>query len=237
MRAAPRRPRGPRVLGLGGGSPLAAPGPAASLLCLLSQLKFPFQEPPAQHTPAPGRALSPSSSVPAALPSPASAPDSYPTLGGPPGSVAAAHGGDRPSYSGPQIFFFRRGRPRRAAGRKCLSLEPRGEGGPLPASAWIDAGWPEGLRDVRETALPRATPRPPPGRQNREGLVPGRWLHRIPQLLGSWRRKARSPTARPSLRPAPPPRVPLAAWQARAEVAPSCLRLCFLANPLLVSTY
>lgn len=138
----------------------------------------------------------------------ASAPDSYPTLGGPPGSATAVHRGDRPGYSGPGIFFFRRGRPRRAAGRKCRSLEPRGEGGPLPASAWFDVGWPEGLRDLRETALPRATPGPPPGRQNGEGLVPGRWLHLIPHLLGSCWRKACSPTARPSLRPAPPPTSP-----------------------------
>lgn len=63
----------------------------------------------------------------------ASAPDFYPTLGGPPGSSAAAHRGDRPGYSGPEIFFFRRGRPRRAAGRKCRSLEPRG-GGRSPPS-------------------------------------------------------------------------------------------------------
>lgn len=138
----------------------------------------------------------------------ASAPDSYPTLGGPPGSATAAHRGDRLGSSGRGIFFFRRGRPRRAAGRKCRSLEPRGEGGPFPASARFDAGWPEGLRDLRETALPRATPGPPPGRQNREGLVPGRWLHLIPHLLGSRWRKACSPTARPSLRPAPPPTSP-----------------------------
>lgn len=207
MRAASRRPRGPRVLGLGGGSPLAAPGPAAPLLCLHSQLKFPFQAPPAQLSPAPDRAPSLSRSVPR-CPRLASAPDSYPTLGGPPGSATAVHQGDRPGCSGRGIFFFRRGRPRRAAGRKCRSLEPRGEGGPLPASARFDAGWPEGLRDLRETALPRATPGPPPGRQNREGLVPGRWLHLIPHLLGSRRRKACSPTARPSLRPAPPPTSP-----------------------------
>ncbi|EGV97859.1 hypothetical protein I79_004742 [Cricetulus griseus] len=60
--------RGPRVLGLGGGSPLAAPGQAAPLLCL-SQLKFPFQAPPALHSPAPGRTLALQCSVPAALPS------------------------------------------------------------------------------------------------------------------------------------------------------------------------
>lgn len=64
----------------------------------------------------------------------ASAPDSYPILGGPPCFAAAAHGDDRPCYSGPGIFFFRRGRPRRAAGRKCRSLEPRGEGGRPPLS-------------------------------------------------------------------------------------------------------
>ncbi|MEJ1280065.1 lamin tail domain containing 1 [Cricetulus griseus] len=64
---APAAPR-PRVLGLGGGSPLAAPGQAAPLLCL-SQLKFPFQAPPALHSPAPGRTLALPCSVPAALPS------------------------------------------------------------------------------------------------------------------------------------------------------------------------
>lgn len=68
MRAACRRPRGPRVLGLGGGSRLAAPGPAPPLLCLHSQLKFPFQAPPAQLAPVPDRALSLSRSVPVALP-------------------------------------------------------------------------------------------------------------------------------------------------------------------------
>lgn len=141
-------------------------------------------------------------------PRPASVPDSYLTLGGPLGSAATEYRGDSLGDSGAGIFFFQKGRPRRAEGRKCRSLEPRGEGGPLFASAWIDAGWPQGLRDVRETALPRATPGSPPGRQNGEGLVPGRWLHLIPQLLGSCRRKARSPTARPSLRPAPPPESP-----------------------------
>lgn len=48
--------------------PLAEPGPVAPLLCLHSQLKFPFQAPPAQLAPAPDRALSLSRSVPAALP-------------------------------------------------------------------------------------------------------------------------------------------------------------------------
>lgn len=46
----------------------------------------------------------------------ASAPDSYPTLGGPPCSAAAAHGDERPGNSGPRIFFFRRGKA--APGRR-----------------------------------------------------------------------------------------------------------------------
>lgn len=203
MRAACRRPRGPRVLGLGGGSRLAAPGPAPPLLCLHSQLKFPFQAPPAQLAPVPDRALSLSRSVPVALPRTPTLP--WAALLAPPQLRTGTKG---PVTRAPGFSSFGGGRPRRAAGRKCRSLEPRGEDGPLPASAWFDAGWPEGLRDFRETALPRATPGPPPGRQNREGLVPGRWLHLIPHLLGSWRRKACSPTARPSLRPAPPPTSP-----------------------------
>ncbi|XP_027947491.1 uncharacterized protein LOC114199686 [Eumetopias jubatus] len=57
MRAAPRQPRGPGLLRLRGGSPLAGPGEGALQLGLLSQLKFSFQLRPALHSRAPGRAL------------------------------------------------------------------------------------------------------------------------------------------------------------------------------------
>lgn len=68
MRAAPGRPRAPRLPASGGGSPLAALGTASLPLGLLSQLKFSFQLPPASRARTPGRA--PSRPGPAALSAP-----------------------------------------------------------------------------------------------------------------------------------------------------------------------
>lgn len=179
MRAAPRRLRGPRVLGLGGDSPARSAGASSP-----AALPLPAQ------VPLPGAARA-AHSGPWPHPVPALFSPRRAALGQlllrTPTLPWAALLVRQPLRTGaigrvtraPGFSSFGGRRPRRAAKRKCLSLEPRGEGGPLPASAWIDAGWPEGLRDVREIALPRATPGPPPGRQNREGLVPGRWLHQI----------------------------------------------------------
>lgn len=170
MRAAPRRPRGPRVLGLGGGSRLAAPGPAAPLLCLHSQLKFPFQAPPVLHTPVPGRALSLSGSVPVALPSTSfcSGLLSYP---------------ERPSWLGSRCT------PGRSAGLLGPQdfLRSEGKAAPgsreeMPESGASRGGWPPpGLRlDRRRVAR---------GTSGRAGDCPPKGYSRAP----SWKAEQRRP--------------------------------------------
>lgn len=110
MRAASRRPRGPRVLGLGGGSGLAAPGPAVPLLSLHSQLKFPFQAPPAQLASAPDRALFLSRSVSAALPSAGFCPGLLPYPGRPSWLQRSCAPGRSAGLLGPRDFLLSEGK-------------------------------------------------------------------------------------------------------------------------------
>lgn len=170
MRAAPRRPRGPRVLGLGGGSRLAAPGPAAPLLCLHSQLKFPFQAPPVLHTSAPGRALSLSRSVSAALPSTSfcSGLLSYP---------------ERPSWLGSRCT------PGRSAGllRPQDFLRSEGKAAPGSREEMPESGASRGRRPPPGLRLDRR--RVARGTSGRAGDCPPKGYSRAP----SWKAEQRRP--------------------------------------------
>lgn len=133
MRAASRRPRGPRVLGLGGGSPLVAPGPAAPLLCLHSQLKFLFQAPPAQLSPAPDRALCLSRSVPASLPSAGFCPGLLPYPGRPSWLRHSCAPRRSAGFLGPRDFLLSEGKAAPGSGEEMPESGASRGGRPLPS--------------------------------------------------------------------------------------------------------
>lgn len=157
-----------------------------------------------------------------------SAPDSYPTLGGPSGSAAAAHGGDRPGYSGPGIFFFRRAKAAPGSQEE-MPESGASRGGRPPPGLRLDR------RRVARGTSGRAGDCPPEGysrassrkaEQGRPGS--GAVAASDPAVTGKLLEEGSQPH-RPAL-PSPGPTPGASRWRrgrpGRAEVAPICLSLC-----------